>query len=238
MGKRVITADDVEKAVAAGKKHLDCSQGECIITPGAWDRIEALGIRFAGEAGETGDSEPLPGPCGLPGTVCKTDAPAENRELIDKVCATLQDRVPGMDAARLSAVVTSVVESRLSEASNGSACAAASAAREIGGVSLIDGDGLLDACQGPDMPGKVRISDAVRCHQDSHLTATYMTWEKGAFARVAESPEINIVVEGEVAVKSDGAELKAKAGDILYLTKGARVEYDTPTTVKLACIGS
>lgn len=234
MGKRVITADDVEKAVAAGKKNLACNQGDCIVTPGAWDRIEALGIGFAGDAGSS------QGPCEVPGAGCKTETgePSGNRELIDKVCATLQDRVPGMDAARLSAVVTSVVESRLSETPGGSACTAASAAREIGGVSLIDGDGLLDACQGPDMPGKVRISDAVRCHQDSHLTATYMTWENGAFARVAESPEINIVVEGEVAVKSDDGELKAKAGDILYLTKGARVEYDTPTMVKLACIGS
>ncbi len=158
--------------------------------------------------------------------------------ITDRVCAILKDKVPGTGSSELSAIVKSVVESKFAPRSAGKTDPVTSGVTVVGGVSLIDGEALLGKDSGPAIPGKVQISDAIRCHEDTHLTATFMQWEKSSFSRTVESPEISIVIDGEMEIIADGHSMKAKAGDMLYMARGAKVEYNTTSRVKLACVSS
>ncbi|MCA1786065.1 MAG: hypothetical protein LC657_08805, partial [Desulfobacteraceae bacterium] len=64
MGKQVITADEVQTVAAAGKKILEYHKQDCIVTPGAWDKIEELGLVFADETSSSPgcgiQSKPVP----------------------------------------------------------------------------------------------------------------------------------------------------------------------------------
>jgi len=239
MGKQVITADEVQKVAAEGKKILAYNKQDCIVTPGAWDKIEELGLAFADEASSSPDcgiqSKPVPetssGGNSAPATT-------QIQSITDRVCAILMDKVPGTNLSELSTIVKSVVESKYAPRSAGKIDPVTSGVTVVGGVSLIDGEVLLGKDSGPAIPGKVQISDAIRCHEDTHLTATFMQWEKSSFSRTVDSPEITIVVDGEMEVTTDGHSMKAKAGDVLYMARGARVEYKTPSRVKLTCVSS
>lgn len=240
MGKQVITADEVQKAAADGGKILEYNKQDCIVTPGAWDKIEELGVAFAEDVCSSSDcvmqSEPT-----VPETVSGSNSAfgtTQIQSITDRVCAILKDKVPGTNSSELFAIVKSVVESKFTPRSVGTVDNGNSAIKVVGGVSLINGDELLDKDSGPSIPGKVQISDAIRCHEDTYLTATFMKWENSSFSRTVEAPEISIIIDGEMEVITDGHSMKAKAGDILYMARGARVEYKTPSMVKLACVSS
>lgn len=239
MGKQVITADDVQKAAAGGSKILEYNKQDCIVTPGAWDKIEELGLAFSDDTCSSPDcgiqSQPAPEAMSVDNSATVTK---KIQSITDRVCAILKDKVPGTNSSELSAIVKSVVESKFSTHSAGNIDNSTSGVKVMGGVSLIDGEVLLGKDSGPSIPGKVQISDAIRCHEDTHLTATFMQWEKSSFSRTVDSPEISIVIDGEMEIIADGHSMKAKAGDVLYMARGAKVQYNTPSRVKLACVSS
>ncbi|MDT8378932.1 MAG: hypothetical protein RQ739_08565 [Desulfotignum sp.] len=239
MGKQVITADEILKAVAGGSRILEYRKKECIVTPGAWDKIEELGLAFSDDTCSSPDCgiQPQGALEPMSGDHSATDT-KKIQSITDRVCAILKDKVPGTNSSELSAIVKSVVESKFAPCSAGKTDTVTSGVTVVGGVSLIDGEALLAKDSGPAIPGKVQISNAIRCHEDTHLTATFMQWEKSSFSRVVDSPEISIVVDGEMEIITDGHSMKAKAGDVLYMARGAKVEYITPSRVKLACVSS
>lgn len=245
MGKQVITADEISRAAKSGKKTIDFKKEDCVVTPGAWDKIDELGIGFAAAAEDASQqtrcSRPESGilsPQNATGqTRTLADTSSDTASITDQVCAILKGKLPGADASQLSAIVKQVVAARFAGEQPQNIAESSSAVTAAGGVSLINGDALLDE-SGPAVPGKVQISDAIRCHEDTHLNATYMKWEATSFSRTVESPEISIVVEGELVLTTQGRTMKAKAGDILYMAKGAQVAYDAQAPVKLACISS
>jgi len=242
MGKQVITANDILEAAETGNKILSVRLEDCIVTPGAWDKVEEMGIRFAGDlsASPARECPPATGSAGKTTEAQETGNSDPGQSMIktitDQVCSLLREKLPYASIFELEALVKKVVESKLFSISALDVTERNSALTTWGGVSLINGNKLLNECTGPDLPGKVMISDAIRCHEASHLTATYMKWDKASFSRTVKSPEISIVVEGELDLIVDGKTLNAKAGDMLYMDKGAYVTYRSPSMVKLACV--
>ena len=247
MGKQVITADEISRTAKSGKKTIDFKKEDCVVTPGAWDKIDELGIGFADDVSQKAScARPESGLLSPQNTTAQNataqtttlvEPSADTASITDQVCSILKGRLPGVEANHLSAIVKQVVAARFAGAQSPNTSDSSSAVTAAGGVSLINGDALLDE-SGPAVPGKVQISDAIRCHEDTHLNATYMKWEATSFSRPVESPEISIIVEGELELTTKGRKMKAKAGDILYMAKGAQVEYDAQAPVKLACISS
>lgn len=243
MGKQVITADEILRAAESGKKMIDFKKEDCIVTPGAWDKIEELGVEFIND--ETSSQTCCPQSDGSESPLEKVSPQVEPTvdssenavSITDQICTILKRKLPGADTDQLSSIVKQVVAARTNDGESQPAGSTPSAVTAAGGVSLINGDALLDE-SGPAVPGKVQISDAIRCHEDTHLNATYMKWESTSFSRTVESSEISIIVEGELEITTDGRTMKAKAGDILYMAKGALVEYSAKHSVKLACVSS
>ncbi len=226
MAKRLITQADVAAAAQAGTKTLPAPLGECIVTPGAWDEAEARGITIdqqesCGQDASAG-GEACPAPLAVDDSVTR------------QVCTIMKSRL-GADCAEgdLEKLVREVVAARLGGAAEPPAAGAAQAA----GVRHISGERLLSEGAGPvPVAEKVLVADAIECGEDYRLSAGFMQWEKASFRRTLETPEVAVVVEGELQLTVGGRTMVGKAGDMLFFPKGSKVIYSAPGRVKLACV--
>jgi len=241
MGKQVITAFEITKAINAGQKALDLKETDCIVTPEARDMMEESGIGFAGGTCPVATVEKnFSESAGAGSAEAKSASPPlyENKDLTARICDLVRDKLPEAGGQELETLVQQVVADRLLKPAAAAQSESSGAVARQGGVSLIKGDLLFDPSSQPAIPGKVQLSETVRCHQDSPLTVTCMKWENTLFERVVESPEISMVVDGEFTLNVEGRTFTARPGDILYMEKGAKVSYASNADVKLVCISA
>lgn len=241
MSKQVISVDEILKAAQSDNKSLTVRLEDCIVTPGAWDLIEELDITFAdGPTSAPGSPisslENAPQQTLKPRYKCSDGNPTNIERITDQVCSLLRDQLPQDAISDLETIVKTVVESKISGICSVEALEEDSVLTVHGDVSLINGNQVFQEAAGPDIPGKVFISDAIRCHTDAPHTTTFMEWKQASFTRTLEAPEMNLVIEGELELTVQGKTMSAKAGDIFYMNKGADVVYNAPSSVKLACV--
>ena len=245
MAKRIITEADVLKAHADGAKELPVSSGECIVTDQARDRALELGIALCGDCVPDG-SCPLPGEspgnvAASPGSGARADAQtssgsSETDRLIRQVVAVIRAKLPsGADSAVVERLVREAVASKLAPGSQGAAPSAAPVFDEAG-VRFIDSAKLLKQSGQVPLPGKAVLAEALGRAGESKLAAGYLSWERASFSRVVEAPEVGVVISGELHLTVGGQTLIGKPGDMIYLPKGAKVIYSTPSKVTLACV--
>ena len=232
MGKRLITAVDVRTAAQSGQQTLAVPADTCIITPMARDEAFNLGITLEDGLGDC-----------PPTAACALEAPAPADALIKEVSSLMSARMPaGSLPADLEGLVREVVAAKLQPATNAPAAASSgdiTAAALPEGVRLINGQRLIDDAGTPlPVDEKMIVADAIGDAPDDRLAGGYMVWERAAFNRQVEVPEIAVVLEGELELKVGGSTLKGKPGDMIYFPKGTAVEYSANSKVKLACINS
>ena len=225
MGKCIIAVADVLDAAQKGNKTLVAHPSECIVTPGARDKAAELGIVI--------NEGPGP-PAASPSKVSEA-VPPQTEALVREVCALMKERLPsGVAAQELERLVRAAVAARLEGSGRLEAAQHVSCAD---GVCFISGARLLEGGSGPvPVDEKVLVAEAIRCGDDVKLAGGYMEWQKAAFNRTVEFPEIGIVIEGELHLAVGGKTLVAKAGDMVYFPKGAQVAYSTPGRVRVACV--
>lgn len=226
MGKCIIAVTDVLEVAQRGDKTIAANPTECIVTPGARDKAAELGILI---------SEGPDSPAAAPAKPSEA-VPSQTEALVREVCLLMQERLPaGVAASELERLVRSAVAARL--AGPGPSSAAPQDASLAGGVCFVSGARLLEGGAGPvPVAEKALVAEAIRCGDDVKLAGGYMEWQKAAFNRTVEFPEIGIVIEGELHLAVDGKTLVAKAGDMVYLPKGAQVAYSAPGRVRVACV--
>jgi len=232
VGKCIIAVEDILEAAKAGRKTIAAASAECIVTPGARDKAAELGITIADGSG----AAPLAPAASSAGSA----AALPTEPLVQEVCRLMKDRLPaGARAADLEALVRSAVAARLSGAARpADAAPGAAPPAAMDGVCLVSG-ARLQAGEGGSplpVPEAAIVADAVRCGMESNLAAGYMEWQKAAFTRTVEFPEVAVVLEGELHLAVGGRTLVARPGDMLYFRKGVQVGYTAPARVKIACI--
>lgn len=228
MGKCIIAVTDVLEAAKRGEKAITAPPSECIVTPGARDRAAELGIAI-----NEGPERPAAAPAALSAAV-----PAQAENLVREVCALMKERLPeGVAAQELERLVRSAVTARLESSGPSVASAAPRHVACADGVCFISGARLLEGGSGPvPVAEKALVAEAIRCGDDLKLAGGYMEWQKAAFSRTVEFPEIGIVIEGELHLTVGGNSLVAKAGDMLFFPQGAQVVYSAPGRVRVACV--
>lgn len=84
-------------------------------------------------------------------------------------------------------------------------------------------------------PGKqVRLADVITGKDRSPMTAGFMEWSKAdSFPWTLDYDEVDYVVEGVLHVIVDGRVNEAKPGDVVYLPKGSKLVFGTPSRVKV-----
>ncbi|MDJ0780854.1 MAG: cupin domain-containing protein [Desulfosarcinaceae bacterium] len=234
MGKRLITAADIRQAAQEGQRHLSVSAEVCIITPAARDEAATLGVAL--DDGAESGSRPT----------TARDAPVIAKTLIADVSKRLKARLPaGSLPADLDGIVREVVTAKLQPQSADRSSPSPAAGADDGerggetrqGVRLIDGQRLIETNGNPlPVDEKMLVASAIGDGAEDRLAGGYMVWERAAFERQVEAPEIAVVLAGELELAVDGSLLTAKAGDMIYFPKGVSVTYRTATRVKLACI--
>jgi ethanolamine utilization protein EutQ len=228
MGKCIIAVTDVLDAAKKGQKIIVAIPSECIVTPGARDKAAELGIVI-----KEGPGSPAAAPAGPP----EADL-AQTEYIVREVCALMRARLPaGFTPQDLERLVRSAVTARLEGSGSSAAPDAPLHTACVEGVCFINGTRLLEGGAGPvPVAEKVLIAEAIRCGDDIKLAGGYMEWQKAAFNRTVEFPEIGIVIEGELHLAVGGKNMVAKAGDMVYFPKGAQVAYSTPGRVRVACV--
>jgi ethanolamine utilization protein EutQ len=233
MAKRLITQADVIQAADSGQTSIDASPNQFIITPGARDKADSLGIAIC-------DSSDGYSPCELPaGSANMASAPtsSSNDSMIKQVCDILNSRLPaGTSKQNLEQIVRQVVTSKMAGASAPDPGEGASNASSQG-VCLVKGDRLMQQ-EGGKVPidEKVLLADAIQCGEGHKMAGGYMQWQKASFRRDVETSEMAIVLDGELHLTVGGETIIGRSGDMIFFPKGAKVLYSTPSKVKLACV--
>ena len=235
MAKRLITQADVIQAADSGQTSINAAPSQFIITPGARDKAESLGIAIC-DPSEASSSESCPL---LSGGDEQSSAPASvlSDAMIKQVCEILRSRLPdGTSKQNLEQIVRQVAAAKLAGASSpvqsGDSSNAASQ-----GVCLVKGDRLMQQ-KGGKVPidEKVLLADAIQCGEGHKMAGGYMQWEKASFRRDVETSEMAIVLDGELHLTVGGETIIGHQGDMIFFPKGAKVLYSTPNKVRLACV--
>lgn len=88
------------------------------------------------------------------------------------------------------------------------------------------------AAAGPDR--QVGLTDVVTGKDRSPMTAGFMSWSQAdSFPWSLDYDEVDYVLEGVLQVGIEGRVLEGKPGDVLYLPKGSKVVFGTPSRVRI-----
>lgn len=232
MAKRLITQADVIQAADSGQTSINASPSQFIITPGARDKAQSLGIMIC----DSSSSES----CTPPSDVAsQTSTPSEalSDSMIKQVCDILNSRLPaGTSKQNLEQIVRQVVTAKMAGGSSPVESRAASSSSSHG-VCLVKGDRLMQQ-EGGKVPidEKVLIADAIQCGEGDKMAGGFMQWEKASFRRDVEASEMAIILNGELHLTVGGETIIGRSGDMIFCPKGAKLIYSTPGKVRLACV--
>jgi ethanolamine utilization protein EutQ len=84
-------------------------------------------------------------------------------------------------------------------------------------------------------PGRnVGLTDVVTGKDRSPMTAGFMSWSKAdSFPWTLDYDEMDCVLEGVLQIGIDGRVLEGRPGDVLYIPKGSKVIFGTPSRTKI-----
>ena len=89
---------------------------------------------------------------------------------------------------------------------------------------------------GPKPGQQVRTGDVVTSDDGSPMAAGYMTLTEGSFPWEFSYDEIQIVLEGELHIGTPEGTRIATPGDIMYVPKGSRITFGTPSWTKFVYV--
>lgn len=229
--KKLITATDVREIKAQGKLEIIAKPCSTIVTPEAYDVAKVLGVAFVTEesAGSTlSANTPLPSeqPVKL-----NTDNPIPNNpalnQIKDEICSRLGKSVD-------SSLIDTLIQKALADFDH----KAPTCPRQINddGIVLVRGNSVdLEVFDGA--PGKnIGLTDVIGPEQNSTLGVGYMGWEKAFFPWTLNYDEVDVILEGELHIKTASGTTIGKPGDVIFIPKGSSIEFGTPTHVRFVYV--
>lgn len=84
-------------------------------------------------------------------------------------------------------------------------------------------------------PGRhIGLTDVVSGGDGAPMAAGFMSWSReDSFPWSLDYAEIDLVLEGILHITIDGRTLEGRPGDVVYLPKGSRIVFGTPSRVRL-----
>lgn len=228
--KQLISAADIRQAKSNKKTYLVAPVKDFIITPEAYEVAETEGIKLLDVAPSDTDS-------------CHSASPSEpiaslaiettaSQTTIDSIQAKVESHFPKLDdqqSAQIQALITQAMADFMQIPAS---------PRQINddGIVLVRGNAVkLDAFAGA--PGKdVGLADVIGAKEGSNMGVGYMGWENAFFPWTLTYDEVNVILEGELHVKTQVGTTVAKPGEIIFIPKNTEVEFGTPTHVRYVYI--
>ena len=217
--KKLITANDIREAIAAGQSSLAVELPRCIVTPEARTVAEQAGLalveRVAGEPAAAASEPAAAGP---------------SEDELARIRAEVLARLPAeVDAQLVDQLVRKAAQ-------QGGACvarAAFEARTGAGGIKLVKGGSVrFGRLEGVPGEYQIGITDVVGAEDGSSMGAGFMQWENAFFPWTLNYDEVDLVLEGELHIRQNGETLVGKPGDLLFIPKGSAIEFGTPSRVR------
>ena len=80
----------------------------------------------------------------------------------------------------------------------------------------------------------VGLTDVVTGKDRSPMTAGFMAWSRAdSFPWTLDYDELDYVLEGVLQLEIDGRVLEGRPGDVLYIPRGSKVVFGTPSRTKI-----
>ncbi|MGL4613326.1 MAG: ethanolamine utilization acetate kinase EutQ [Shewanella sp.] len=217
--KQLISAADIRQAKSDNKTYLVAPVKDFIITPEAREVAKTEGIELL-------DAAPV-AVADLDTAVTKTLSPTQRIQ--DEIEAQLSH----VDSAK-SAQIQQLIANAMVDFNQ----QLPSSPRQINddGIVLIRGNAIkLDVFAGA--PGKnIGLTDVIGAKEGSNMGVGYMGWENAFFPWTLNYDEVNVVLEGELHVKTASGTTIAKPGEVIFIPKNSTVEFGTPTHVRYVYI--
>lgn len=234
--KRIVTAETIRLLSHEGKKQLEVKPSECLITPEARTIASELGVfineQFASELNDN-SSINTQSTCLLKGQSMTLEPSAQ--ELAQIRTAVLAQLPAG---AASEEVVDQLVRRMLAEQCATPDCNGGGSAQNqdihtiLNGIKRIKGDRVQLSQFVGVKDHQVGLADVITSADKSSMAAGFMAWKECFFPWTLNYDEVDIVLEGELHIRSAGDTVVAKTGDVIFIPKGSNIEFGTPSTVR------
>ena len=216
--KQLISAADIRQAKSDKKTYLVAPVKDFIITPEAREVAKVEGIELL-------DTAPV--------AVAEVDVTIETMTQSQLIQAEIEAQLSHVDSAK-----SDQIQHLIANAMAGFNQQLPASPRQINddGIVLIRGNAIkLDVFDGA--PGKnIGLTDVIGAKEGSNMGVGYMGWENAFFPWTLNYDEVNVVLEGELHVKTASGTTIAKPGEVIFIPKNSSVEFGTPTHVRYVYI--
>lgn len=231
MSKQLITAEVVRTYKQQGQSQLECDPKLCIVTPEAREVANELGIEII---------MPALGQKNVSKASCANAKKLSDRDFNLIREAVLQKMPQGAkisDELLEQLVVRAIKEEQHTKNIVPCAHSDNSTTKLKSGIKLVKGNlAKTELFEGALPDSKVSIADVITGQDNSSMSAGYMSWEKGFFPWTLNYDEVQVILEGELHIKSNGETVIGKPGDIIFVPKTSSIEFGTPTKVRFVYI--
>ncbi|HHW4769706.1 TPA: ethanolamine utilization acetate kinase EutQ [Providencia stuartii] len=242
--KKLITANNIREAHAAGKKRLDVVLKESIITPEAYVVAEQLGFMIC-EVDALQKGATASAPTTETAKIEPNISSAERQKIREYIIAQLPEG--NMTETLISQLIDRVVKERIAQIKAKVAAFKPEAEEENidtsntqsyhsitgkGGIKVVDSSSVKFGYFNGAGSHHVGIADLITAQDNSSMAAGFMQWENAFFPWTLNYDEVDLVLEGELHVRHQGETMIAKAGDVMFIPKGSAIEFGTPSTVR------
>lgn len=223
--KKLISAEFVRQEHAAGRNRIEAVLPATIVTPEARTVAAELGVGIV----ETLHGVPA---AGAPAAGAKPDkVPGDSQDVDDIRRAILAKLPPGCVS---EAVVDQLIRKTIEERRAGAAAEAQGASyatqRIARGIKHVSADSVsFGRFEGAGADCQVGLTDVLTGEDGSPMAAGYMAWRNCFFPWTLNYDEVDVVLEGELHIRSEGQTVVGRAGDVIFIPKGSVIEFGTPS---------
>jgi ethanolamine utilization protein EutQ len=228
--KQLISAETIRQEHAAGKRKLDVALPNTIVTAEARSVADQLGVALVEVAATT---PPRKGWSGADTPCAKTQA-AAGKPSADEIAAIRAAIVARLPPDCVSEeVIDQLIRKSIDERPCDWSSDARPAGQSGGGIKHVQGSTVqFGRFEGAGEGTQVGLADVITSSDRSPMAAGYMTWNNCFFPWTLGYDEIDIVLEGELHIRSEGKTFVGKAGDVIFIPKGSTIEFGTPGKVR------
>ena len=228
--KQLISAETIKTAWQNGQKSMVFSIREHIVTPEAKEVAKELGMELVVQDGLSANTAA----CGV-ATACQ---PCQDPTEVIRAAVIAQLGSASVSEEIISQLIQKVLNEQKLPACGGEGIGTHQAMYTTAkGIKRIKGSQIpMGIMAEAGIEKQIGLADVVTEADGSPMAAGYMSWKNASFPWTLNYDEINVVLEGELHIKSGGETSIAKAGDVLFIPKGSSIEFGTPTFVRFVFI--
>lgn len=237
--KKLITAEIVRQEHGAGRKRIEVALPQTIVTAEARSLAEQLGVELAETVqGFVAKGSSPAGPSGVDKNVGKNAAGASPGNDIAAIRAAILAKLPPgcvSDAVVDQLIEKALEEKRLSggDASSGAEGPSFQSRRIARGIKHVAANSVnFGRFEGAGAANQVGLTDVVGAEDGSPMAVGYMAWSNCFFPWTLNYDEVDVVLEGELHIRSEGQTVVGRPGDVIFIPKGAVIEFGTPSSTR------